>query len=223
MAVSETDTEGELQITMVRGDSDDFLVTVKDDATPTPNKIDLSKAVDGTASRPAVVRFSVKRDPPEEQTNTEALCFKHSAYTDQIPFLAQAGATLGQCRILLDKPDTEEGDPDLTYRWDIEVTRQDILRSAASVGTISLTAGSATVVGIGTAFQNAKVGDVLQPLGPLNAGVPAIIKKVLTATSIEVDHSNFQNEAGQAFEVRRGKHKTAARGPFVLQSGVVAE
>ena len=216
-----TNDDGEMEITLVRGDTDDFLVTVTDDATPTPNKINLSQAVDGTASRNAVVRFAVK-SKPEDQDNTEALCFKHSAFDDEIPFLVQAGATLGQCRVLLDKPDTEEGDPDLEYRWDIEVTRQDILRTAASGGTVSMVAGSAVITGVGTAFQNAKVGDVFQPLGVLNAGKPAIVQSVASATSMTVDHSNFQTEPGVTFEVRRGKHKTAARGPFVLQSGVVA-
>lgn len=219
MAITETD-DGELQITLVRGDSDDYVVTVTDDAVPTPNSINLSQAVDGTPSRNAIIRFAVK-EFPDKQDNVDALVFKHSAYADQIPFLTQSGATLGKCRVLVDKPDTEPGDPDVDYRWDIEVTRQDALRTAASGGTVALTAGSTTVVGTGTAFQNAKQGDVLQPLGT-NLAVPAIIQEVVSATEVTVDHGNFQTEVGASFEIRRGKHKTAARGPFVLLSGVVA-
>lgn len=220
----------DVTLSLILGDSEDFLVTVTDDATPTPNKIDLSKAVDGTVARPAIVRFAVKEDPADE-TNAEALVFKTSYYDDEIQFLAQAGATLGQCRLLLDKPDTEGADPSanadgtatsVAYRWDLEVTRQDVLRSGASGGTVALVAGSIVVTGTGTTLQKAKVGDVLQPLGVLNTK-PVKITKVVSATSIEVEAAIFQNESGIAFEVRRGKHKTAAKGPFSLIQGTVAE
>jgi hypothetical protein len=220
MAVTTT-SSGELQLSLIRGDSDDFLVTVTDDATPTPNPIDLSKAVDGTANRRAVVRFAVKTDP-DAQTNAEATVFKASHYDDQLPFLAQSGATMGQCRVLVDKGDTEAADPSATYRWDIEVSRQDSLRTGASVGTFAVTAGSKTITGTGTAFTKAKVGDIFQPLGVLNTR-PVIVDAVVSATQLTVDYDGWTTESGVAFEVRRGKHKTAARGPFVVESGVVAQ
>lgn len=220
MAVTTT-TAGELQLSLVRGDSDDFLVTVTDDATPTPNPIDLSKAVDGTANRRAVVRFAVKTDP-DTQTNAQAAVFKTSHYDDQLPFLTQSGATVGKCRILIDKGDTEDAEVALAYRWDLEVSRQDSLRTGASVGTFSVVAGSSTVTGLGTAFQNVRVGDIFQPLGPLNVR-PAIVDAVVSPTQITVDFDGWTAESGVAFEVRRGKHKTAARGPFVVETGVVAQ
>ncbi len=210
----------EVTLELTQGDSEDYLITVKDDATPTPALIDLSKAVDGTAARPAIVRFAVKAAPADE-SNAEATVFKTSYFTAQIVFLTQSGLTLGQCRALIDKPDTqgvEAGD----YRWDVEITRQDVLRAGASGGTVSVGSGSVVVAGSGTAFTKAKVGDVLQPLGGLNLA-PVKITKVTSNTSLEVEAAIFQTEAGISFEIRRGKHKTAGRGPFTLLQSVVAE
>jgi len=211
----------EVTLSLVLGDSEDFLVTVTDDTAPVPLKIDLSVAVDGTASRPAIVRFAVKKTPAT-MDNPEALVFKTSYFDDQLPLLAQVGATLGQCRLLLDKPDTDDaaaGD----YRYDLEVTRQDAARVGASgVGMVAVTADSVVVTGTGTAFQKAKVGDVLQPLGVLNTK-PVKIVSIASATSLEVEAPIFQTEANVPFELRRGKHKTAARGPFVLIQSVVSQ
>lgn len=219
MPITDSETvDGELTITMVRGDTDDVLVTVTDDADP-PVAYDLSKAADGTANRPAVIRFAVK-ESPDDESNAEALILKSSRASAEIEVLAQTGATLGQCRLYLDKPDTEEADPG-TYRWDMEVTRQGAIRTGA--GTYAVTAGSKVVTGTGTAFTSAKKGDVLNPLGALNVGRPAIITKVTSNTSMEVDVDDYATESGEDLEIRRGKSKTSVRGDFVLQSGVVAE
>ena len=210
----------EVTLSLVGGDSEDFIVTITDDATPTPAKINLSQAVDGTANRPAIVRFAIKADPDSDD-NSEAVVFKTSYFTDQIQVLAQAGLTLGQCRLLLDKPDTvdaEAGD----YRWDLEVTRQDVARAGAGGGTMTVTANSVVVTGTGTAFNKAKLGDVLQPLGILNTK-PVKITKVVSANSLEVEAAIFEPEAGITFEIRRGKHKTAARGPFTIIQSVVSQ
>jgi hypothetical protein len=220
MAVLQPDADGLVTLVLIRGDSDDFLVTVTDDAVP-PVAIDLSKAVDGTVGRRAIVRFAVKTDP-DTQSNQEALVFKSSHLDDQLPFLTQAGATMGQCRVLIDKPDTEGADTTASYTWDLEVSRQDSLRSGASGGTYQVAPGTGAVLGTGTAFTKAKVGDIFQPLGALNTR-PSIIDKIVDDTHMTVDFTTWQAESGQALEIRRGKHKTAARGPFTLESGVVAE
>lgn len=209
----------EVTLELTQGDSEDYLITVKDDA-PTPAPINLSQAVDGTVDRPAIVRFAVKKDPASE-SNEEAIVFKSSYFPDQISFLPQSGGTLGQCRALVDKPDTQDVEAG-AYRWDIEVTRQDALRSGAQAGTISVSSGSVVVAGTGTAFDKAKPGDVLQPLGVLNTA-PVKILKVVSPSSVEVEAPVFQTEAGISFEVRRGKHKTAGRGPFTLVQSVVSE
>jgi hypothetical protein len=218
VATLEPDSRGLVTLTLVRGDSDDLLVTVVDEAGVA---INLGQAVDGTAARAAVLRLAVKSDPAE-QTNAEALVLKRSYYADEIQFLTQSGATLGQARVLVDKPDTLGGDPSTAYQWDLEVTRQDVLRSGASAGTASFTAGSAVVVGAGTAFTRAKVGDVLQPLGVLNTA-PCLIAEITSAGQIVADFADWQTEAGVAFEIRRGRHRTAVRGPFVLVQDVVAQ
>jgi hypothetical protein len=209
----------EVTLELTQGDSEDYLITVKDDST-VPVVIDLSLAVDGTPARPAIIRFAVKKDPASE-TNPEAIVFKSSYFADQISFLAQTGATLGQCRALVDKPDTQDVEAG-AYRWDVEVTRQDALRAGASTGTIDVTLDSIIVSGTATAFTKAKVGDVLQPLGSLNTA-PVKITKIISATSVEVEAALFVTESGISFEVRRGKHKTAGRGPFTLIQSVVAE
>lgn len=204
------------KLSIVAGDSVDYVVTVQDDARP-PNKIDLSKAVDGAVSRPAIIRFAVKEDPSVD-SNEDALVFKTSYVASEIAPLAQSGATLGQCNILIDKADTEDIEVG-EYRWDIEVTRQDALRTSA--GTVTCATGSKSVTGVGTNFLLAKVGDVFQPLGVLNTK-PAIITKIVSATVLEIETSALLvTEAAVAFEIRRGRHKTAQRGPFEVLEGVV--
>ena len=81
--------------------------------------------------------------------------------------------------------------------------------------------GSKSVTGVGTNFLLAKVGDVFQPLGVLNTK-PAIITKIVSATVLEIETSALLvTEAAVAFEIRRGRHKTAQRGPFEVLEGVV--
>ena len=216
MATVEELTPGETTVTMVRGDSADMVLTMTDVAGAA---VDLTKAVDGTVSRKAVVRLAVKSDP-DRQENADAVLLKASHSSEQVAFLTQSGATLGQCRVLLDKADTESADPAASYRWDVEVSRQDYLRAGAQAGTVALSAGSTAVVGSGTAFLTAKVGDVLQPVGGANME-PALITSITDDEHVTVDHEDWTPET-TAFEVRRGQHRTVLRGPFVIQSGVVA-
>lgn len=219
MVVSEPDRDGLVTLTMVEGDTGDFVVSVKDDADP-PVAVDLSKAVDGTVDRPAVIRFAVKTDPTDP--NSAAQVYKTTYREDQIKILAQTGPTVGQCRVMLDKPDTEDADTSASYSWDVEVSRQDALRPGASVGTATVVAGSNAVVGVGTAFTKARKGDIFQPLG-LNV-TPCIVDKITDDTHMTVETwQAWFSETGLAFELRRGRHKTAARGPFVFQDGVVAK
>lgn len=211
----------EVTLELTQGDSEDYLVTVKDDATPTPALIDLSVAVDGTPDRPAIVRFAVKKDPASE-SNAEAVVFKASYFDDQLLVLPQTGSTLGQCRALIDKPDTQDVEAG-AYRWDTEVTRQDSLRTGASVGTLSVVTDSVLVTGAGTAFQKAKVGDVLQLTSGTNLLKPVKIVKVVDAVTMQIEAALFLTDGAVTFEIRRGKHRTAGRGPFTLIQSVVAE
>lgn len=207
----------QITLSMVNGDSQDYLVTVTDDAS-TPARINLSTAVDGTATRSAIVRFAIKSIPSTQLNSDSGVVFKSSYDSSQIAFLAQSGTTVGQCRVLLDKPDTVSLDAG-TYRWDLEVTRQDTLRTSASTGVLSVTAGTTLVQGTATAFTAAKVGDVLQPLGTNRA--PVKIASITSATQLLVEYPIFSTETTVAFEIRRGKHRTAAYGPFTMLQSVV--
>jgi hypothetical protein len=209
-----------VDIELVRGDSDDILVTITDDASPTPNLIDLSVATDATANRPAIIRFAVKKDPTKE-ANIKAAVLKLSYDASELEILPQAApATRGQCRVKLDKPDTSDnkaGD----YSWDLEVTRQDALRPGASAGALAVVAGNVVPIGTGTAFTKAKVGDVVQITSGPNDGRASLITKITSATSIETERAWEDTDPSATFEIRRGKSKTAVRGKFTLVQDVV--
>jgi hypothetical protein len=218
MATLTPDASGRVTISVNRGDSDDLLFTVMDDAA-SPAAVDLSKATDGTASRRAILKFVVKT-VPVNQASPEELFLRTSYADSEIMFATQSGATLGQATVMLDKPDIETADVDVSYAWGLDVIRQDALRAGASAGTVSYVNGSATVLGSGTAFGNAKAGDVLQPLGVFN-GRPVIILEVVSDTELLMDFDTWTTEPGVAFEIRRGKHRLAVRGPFDVQPGLI--
>jgi hypothetical protein len=199
---------------MIQGDSGDFTITAVDQNDAA---FDLTKAVDGTVNRPAIIRMAAKED--EDDDNEDAIFFKRSYVESEIAVLAQVGATLGQAKVYVDKPDTNDTECD-SYRWDCEVTRQDFLRTSA--GTITIDADGVTVVGVGTDFTLAKVGDVLQPLGITNER-PVLIASIVSATEMTVESADAfdGDEPGIAFEIRRGKSITAGRGPFRIKAGQV--
>jgi hypothetical protein len=180
--------------------------------------INLNNAVDGTVNRPAIIRFAVKKDPPSE-TNQEAVIFKSTYFTNQIEILPQSGATLGQCRCLIDKIDSQDIDAG-AYRWDLEVTRQDFVRTQS--GQVSVVAGSKVVTGTSTSFLSAKVGDVLHLIS-LSNPLPVKISKIISNTQLEIEAALFQTQNNVTFEIRRGKHKTPTRGPFTIVQSVVSE
>lgn len=210
--VEDTDLE------LVIGDSEDFLLTLEDE---NEDLIDLSKAVDGTANRPAIIRFAVKDNA--EDGNDQALIYKTSFDASDVQILTQAGATFAMARILVDKPDTEGHEP-ATKRWDCEVTRQDFIRTLASAGTVSLTADGTVVDGSGTNFLKAKAGDVLMPTSGANTK-PALITRIISATQLEVENGAVftATDPTVTFEIRRGKSRTAARGNMTMKPGIVRQ
>jgi len=212
---------------LTRGDSDDILVTVKepdplspDPLNPDKIPVDLSVAVDGTLLRPVIMRFAVKEDPLD--TNEQAIIFKDSSNgTDEIEPFPQTGLTLGQARVIIDKYDTEEDEAG-DYPYDFEVSQQDFLRNGAQVGTLAITAGSNAIVGTGTLFTLAKRGDILQLLGTNNK--PVMIDKIIDDLNIVVSTKVLVTEPALAtFEIRRGKHFTAAKGCFKIPDGQVGQ
>jgi hypothetical protein len=209
----------EVDISLVRGDSDDILVTVKDTAQPTQNLINLGTATDGTPSRPAVLRYAAKAAPSKDK-NAAAAIFKASYRTDEIEVLPQTGLTVGQCVVKIDKPDTSDNKAGV-YAHDFEVVRQDVPRPGAGVGTAAIVASAVGVTGTGTAFTKAKAGDVLHPTSGPNLGAPRLISKVVSATALEVEVAWETSDAAATFEIRRGKAKTAFTGKLTLVQDVV--
>lgn len=220
-----------------KGDSDEILVSVTEpdpNSTTTPPAripVRLDQAVDGTADRRVVMRFAAKEDA--DDTNAAAAIYKDDSDPEDIVFLDQTtGApptgSEGQAVIYIDKQDTEDNDAGpvgepIAYPYDVEVTRQDFIRAGAQTGTISLVAGENTVMGVATTFSQARVGDVLQPLGGINDNRPAVIQEVIDDLNVRVSHSNWVNEPSIAFEIRRGRSFTAARGNICLEQGQVSE
>ncbi len=183
-----------LTISIVAGDAVnlDLAYTDKD----TGAAIDLSGALDGTAARPAVLRWGAKVKIDEEDASILKTTYiaSEAVIADQT-----AAATKGHATVFLDEPDTEDVDPD-TYSWAAELTRQDTLRTAA--GTVSLTTAN-TVAGVGTQFTKGKKGDVFQPLGASNTK-PVLIEAITSDTSLTLDAAIYTAEAGILFEIRRG-------------------
>lgn len=221
------DRDVDLSMAMVKGDSIDLETTLSDYSVDPPEPVDLSAAVDGTADRPAVIRFSVK-ERPEQDSNLEALLYRTSydPTGSGVEVLDQAvSENVGKFIVKVDKADTEDdGDPELSYRWDLEVSRQGELRT--DVGTVTLEAGETAVVAAGIDFIAAGVrpGDIFQPLGAEdNNDRPCLIVEVVSATELEVEWDGYSDEATVAFEIRRGQHITVRRGPFAVLPGVVAK
>ena len=212
-------TQVETEYTLTRADSDDVLFTFvdrEDDGVVVPVAWDLSVSAEATpvANRPAVVRYAVKAKVTDP--NSAAVLIKRSYFADEVVILTQSGATLGQAVVFLDAADTAGRRPG-TYWWDVELTRQGVLRTTA--GTLTFD-GTTRVVGSGTVLTAAKVGDILHPTSGSLSGKPVLITEVVSATEVIVDRT-MPAQAGVTFEARRGVRKTPMRGPFYLTAEVV--
>ena len=199
---------------LVKGDSDEYLVTVTEPNSADPtiqDPVDLSQAVDGTPNRYAILRFAAMRKGRDDD-NTAALVYKDSqAGASDIRYLAQTGATLGQAEVLVDVADTvnkdepvlERDDTEALHDWDLEVNRQDVERAGASgVGTVAVSAGSNAVTGTGTAFKAAKVGDIINLLDAGNVDKPAIITGIVDDVTLATDRTFWVDATGATFELR---------------------
>lgn len=223
---------------LVKGDSDEYLVTVTEPNTADPtirDPINLTESVGGTPDRHAILRFAAMRKEADLD-NDEALVYKDfQKGSSDIRYLTQdlpaPSGTLGQAEILVDVADTVESDEPVIERddttslhdWDLEVNRQDEERAGVSqVGTASVTNGSNTVTGTGTVFTGAKVGDIINLLDAGNLAKPAIITAIVSDTELTTDRT-FWNTTGtaQSFELRRNRRRTAAAGDFFFRRGRV--
>lgn len=200
---------------IVIGDAFDLEFTVKNDAA-VPVAVNLSTAIDGTASRPAVARFAIGKKKGD--TNEKAVVFKDSYDAAQIFVKAQTGATLGQLVVRGDSADTDTAKAKDDLPWDLEITRQDFIRTQA--GTLTFD-GTKTVVGVGTNFLLLKRGDVIHPTSGAASGKPVIVESVTDATHVVIDRAVYAAESGVSFEGRRGYRRTVAKGNVDLVEGVV--
>jgi hypothetical protein len=212
MATATVDTD---VIELTIGEGDDRLITFRDPALTDPDNPDadlirLDQATDATADRFAVVRFAVKRNP-SRQSNANADIFKTSYRDDEIAIQNQAVvATQGRAMLKIDEPDTTGKKPSDDYCYEVFLTRQDVLRPGASVGTIdALADGTGAVTGTGTAFLNAKPGDVLTVVGGANDLAVSRIQTITDNGTMILERTTWSAQTTVTFEIRRGAGRTA--------------
>ena len=109
-------------LTLKRGDSRNYQVTITEDDNVTP--IDLTDSI---------IKFSIKEN--NDGPNAEALVFKTSYAADEVEI---TDAVNGVCLVKLRKADTVD-DCDGVFSWDLELSRQGDTVSAP--GTIDFSAG----------------------------------------------------------------------------------
>jgi hypothetical protein len=188
-----------------RGDSRHLLFAVTDTDVPA-NPVDISGGI---------AKFSVKfsGDDPD----SAAVILKKSYRPIEVEFTDPVN---GKLVIKIHKADTADEQPECLV-WDLEVTRQGEALPAASVGTLTVTPGSGAIVGVGTAFSSLRIGDVIVPAGAFPANLkPVTVLKVVSATSIETDYTEWAAEAGIPFLAFVGDVKTPGGGKFTLVEDV---
>lgn len=159
--------------------------------------VNLDEAVDGTASRPAVLVFEWRRG--------NSRVFKKTNYdSEEIQVLDQS-TNPGQFLMRLDEPDTDAAKVGQLYRYELAVSRQDIVRAGAQGGTAAVTTGDGTLTGTGTTWSEAKPGDIIQATNGAANGQQARVIMVNSDTEVVTDRANWITASGFTFEIRRGK------------------
>lgn len=207
------------EIRLRRGDAVDIEIQVQDDLDP-PNGFGLSGAVMRWAAKKG---FGETERPGVVVTNDGASIIKRSHDPLEIDFTRD---TNGQAILHLRREDTFEL-PLSPSIWDLEVTKavEEITPTAGS--TVRLTKGSAVVFANGFSWKDLMImgGDIF-----FAQGKRVLVLKRLSDITIEVDHSDWENEAAipaeapgcdPEFCLFRGMTKTVAAGPFVVEGDVV--
>ena len=193
-------------ISIVRGDSKNFSVTITESDGTTP--IDITEGV---------VRMAVKASVYDD--NADAIIFKQSYYTSQIEKTAPAS---GQCVVKILIGDTNDVNPG-GYYWDIDLTRKGEL--ATSAGTFAVTAGSGVLTGTAVDFSLLSVGQLID----LNGGFAAnnvlvdIVSIDASAGTVTVGYDGFVDESGITHSTFQGDRKTPTglSGGFSIGADVV--
>jgi hypothetical protein len=194
-------------ITLRRGDSQNYRVTVTDGAAP----IDLTNAI---------VKFAVKKRI--QDTNAEAVIFKASYDVREIEITDAPG---GEFLIYVKTEDTFDKAP-ATYSWDVEITRRGTLKT--NVGSVTVAENSGLLTGSGLEIDNFAVGDIFAPTN----GVSAENQTDVTIQEVEgdsgagnaaTDYTGFVAQAGLTFELYEGDRKTPSglSGRFTISADSV--
>lgn len=193
-------------ISMVRGDSRNFNVTIYESDGTTP--IDITNGV---------LRFAVKASVYDD--NSRAIIFKQSYYPSEIQKTIPAS---GQCLVQLLVEDTVSVTPGVYY-WDLDLTRKGSL--ATSAGTFAVTAGSGVLTGTGVDFSAIGIGQVIE----LTSGFPQNNLEVVVtsfdeaAGTVTVGYTGFVDESGITHSTYEGNRKTPTglSGNFSIGADVV--
>lgn len=196
-------------ISIVRGDSGNFSITILESDGVTP--VDITEGI---------LRFAVKRRTSD--ANSEALIFKRSYDDEQIELTTPAS---GQCVVKIRIDDTIGNDPG-SYCWDLDLSRKDSSGTpATTAGTWSAITGSEVLTYTGAEFDKVRLGSVIELAGvnPENNGrflVTAIDSSNLTVTIGGYD--SFVTEAGMTHQTFDGDRKTPSglSGTFTIQPDV---
>lgn len=181
----ETAPVTDLDVEMKLGDSKTLQLQLVNDATP-PAPINLT-------SVGIVIKFSIKEYA--EDTNAEALVHKRSYDATEAAVVTAASGIIAIYLRKEDSIDDEAG----SFPWDVEVTRKGATVPAATVGNVSVVAGTVAIIGVGTAFTKLHVGDLIQldSLLPENAKL-VTVDEVVSDTEIRTDYDAWVTEAGIA-------------------------
>ena len=193
-------------IDLIRGDYRELSFTITETVDNVESAMDLTNAI---------VKFTIKRR--REDDNADAVAFKKSYDSTEVEIV---DANEGIAAVKLEKPDTRDlhvKADERTYFWDLEVTRRGDDRTGADAGTLTLALNSGSIVGTGTSFLKAHVGDVLIPSGTGSPNqVACTITSITDNTHLEVDYASFTAQSGVSFDVKIGKACTPCYGSINL-------
>lgn len=197
------------EIRVRRGDSMEIPVQVQDDEDP-PDPVNIDSGV---------VRWAAKQGFGQTERegvtvgNEGALIIKRSYDSDEIEL---AGS--GRAIIHVEQEDTFEL-PLSPAIWDLEITLPGDQIPVADDARIQLIAGSDIVLSVGGVnweTLGARSGDILTVQGRR-----VLVRGRISPAHLRVDFSGWDTSLTEPFSLSRGRVKTVASGPFVVEGDVV--
>ena len=202
------------EIKFYRGDSFNIGLQLQNDSDP-PSAVDLGVSV---------VRFAAKQGYGLTNSkgvlvgNSGALILKRSYDPREIEIPLGTG---GQAVIKIKKRDTLDH-PLVPFVWDLEVTKA--IEEVPSTGTVTVTAGSDTIMGTGASFGDLDLGDIIEVQGKR-----VLILDRIDDQNIQVDYSDWTSETINAagpdcidgYCTYVGRTRTVAFGPWTAVGDVI--